>query len=289
VTRPLYRSDATRRQIQAWCEQRLTRWDTPHQREAVGTTLGETHLLSTGHGATTVLYLPRTNFNAATSLPLLDALAAAYQVVAADVPGQPGLSAAELPAGDRMTAYGAWVGELVNHLRVDRLVLMGHSLGAAIALAAEPAGVTGLVLVDPAGLIRLRVGAPVLAATLPWLLGPSRARSARLLQHLHAAARRPADDAVEWMTLAARGSRTAGAPGPLPAVTVQRWRAVPRRVLSGEQDCFLPVQRLRAAVEAQLGVELQTLSGAGHLAPDEQPKQIVAAVTSLVRQDAGGR
>ncbi|MGY1884960.1 alpha/beta fold hydrolase [Blastococcus sp. SYSU DS0753] len=288
MPRPLYRSDTAHQEIRAWCIRRLTDWDTAHQRTVVDTTLGQTHLLSAGSGDTTVLYLPGTNFNAATSLPLLAALASEHRVVAADVPGQPGLSAGARPGGDRMAAYGAWVGELVEHLRTDRAVLMGHSLGAAIALAAQPAGVAGLVLVDPAGLVRLRVGSAVLAATVPWLLRPTPARSARLLQHLHAPNRRPADDAVEWMTLVARGTRTAGAPGPLPAATVRRWRAVPRRVLSGEKDCFLPVPRLRASVRTQLDTEVQLLPDAGHLAPDEQPEQIVAAVTSLVRRDAGG-
>ncbi|MGY2002094.1 alpha/beta fold hydrolase [Blastococcus sp. SYSU DS1024] len=283
MPRPMYRSDDARQEITAWCERRLTRWDTPHQRAVVDTALGGTHLLSAGRGDTTVLYLPGTNFNAATSLPLLAALAAEHRVVAADVPGQPGLSDGARPAGDRMAAYGTWTGELVEHLRAERLVLVGHSLGAAIALAAEPAGVTGLVLVSPAGLVGLRVGAPVLAATLPWLLRPTPPRSASLLRHLHAATRRPADDAVEWMSLVARCTRTAGAPGPLPAATVQRWRATPRRVLSGEEDCFLPVPRLRAAVRAQLDTGVQTLPGVGHLAPDEQPEEVVAAVTSLVR------
>jgi pimeloyl-ACP methyl ester carboxylesterase len=287
VTRTLYRSAAARQEIRAWCESRLTGWDTAHRRAVVDTASGETHLLLAGRGDTTVLYLPGTNHNAATSLPLLAALAVGHRVVAADVPGQPGLSSATRPAGDRMAAYGAWAGELVDHLRADRLVLVGHSLGAAIALAAPPAGVAGLVLVDPAGLVRLRVGAPVLAATLPWLLRPTPARSARLLQHLHGATRRPTDDAVAWMTLVARGTRTAGAPGPLPTATVRRCRATPRRVLSGEQDCFLPAPRLQAAVRTELDSEVRTLPGAGHLAPEEQPEEIAAAVTGLARRDAG--
>ncbi len=289
MTRSLYRSDATRREIRTWCDRRLAHWDVPHERATVDTAAGETHLLTAGRGDTTVLYLPGTNHNAATSLPVLAALATGHRVVAADVPGQPGLSAGARPAGDPMAAYGAWAGELVGRLRAGRLLLVGHSLGAAIALAAPPAGVAGLVLVDPAGLVRLRVGARVLAATLPWLLRPTRARSARLLQHLHAATRRPADDAVEWMTSVARGTRTSGAPGPLPPAVVRRWRAVPRRVLSGAQDCFLPVPRLQAAVRARLDTELQILPGAGHLVPDERPEEVVGAVTGLAGPGRGSR
>ncbi|SNS30694.1 Pimeloyl-ACP methyl ester carboxylesterase [Geodermatophilus saharensis] len=280
----LYRTAASGDAVRAWCEHRLVAWPTAHERSVLDTGLGETHLVVAGHGDTTVLYLPGTNMSAATSLPVLSALAARHRVVAADVPGQPGLSAGVRPGGDRLACYGAWVGELVAHLHADLLVLVGHSLGAAITLAAEPDGVAGLVLVDPAGIVRLRVGASVFAATLPWLLRPTTARSARLVRQLHGPGRHPADDEVEWMTLVARTTRTSAAPGPLPAAVLRRWRATPRAVLSGERDCFLPAPRLRDAVRRHLDVELQVLPGTGHMAPDEQPEAVVAAVDTL-----GGR
>ncbi|MGY1696125.1 alpha/beta fold hydrolase [Geodermatophilus sp. SYSU D00814] len=287
MDRSLYRTAASREAVRAWCEGRLAEWPTAHERSELDTRLGATHLVVAGQGETTVLYLPGTNVSAATSLPVLSALAAGRRVVAADVPGQPGLSAGVRPSGDRLAGYGAWVGELVAHLHAGRLVLVGHSLGAAIALAAEPDGVAGLVLVDPAGVVRLRVGASVLAATVPWLLRPTTARSARLVRQLHGSGRHRADDEVEWMTLVARSTRTSAAPGPLPASVLRRWRRTPRAVLSGERDCFLPVPRLRDAVRRHLDVELQVLPGTGHMAPDEQPEAIVAAVDALGGRGAG--
>ena len=104
----------------------------------------------------------------------------------------------------------------------DRLVLVGHSLGAAAALAADPAGVQGLLLLDPAGLTRLRVRPGTLAATLPWLLRPTPARSARLLAHMHAEGRAPSPQHFEWMTLVARNVRTSLAPSPLPGAVLDR-------------------------------------------------------------------
>jgi pimeloyl-ACP methyl ester carboxylesterase len=277
----LYRTAAGRRDVQRWCEDQLDRWTIPHERRVIPTAAGETHLLAAGAGELTVLYLPGTNFNAASSLSLVTALAEHCRVVVADLPGQPGLSDGARPGGDRLAAYGRWADQVVAEVEGSRLVLAGHSLGAAVALAATPGEPEALLLVDPAGLIGLRVGASTLRATLAWWARPTPALSARLLDHMHAAGRHASELHVEWMTLVARHTRTAGAPGPLPADRVERWRKRPRTVLSGAQDCFLPVGPLAQAVRTRLGVELTVLEDAGHLAPEEQPGAVVAAVAVL--------
>jgi pimeloyl-ACP methyl ester carboxylesterase len=277
----VYRSAAGRSAVQQWCEAQLDGWPTPTQRAVVGTRLGPTHLLTAGSGEVTVVYLPGTNANASTSASVVTALARRHSVVVADVPGQPGLSAANRPGGRRLAAYGAWAGEVIASLRRDRVVLVGHSLGAAIALSTDPSGVAGLVLLDPAGIIRLRVNPAVLAATSAWLLRPAPARSARLVQHLHAGSWEPSAREVEWMTLVARHTRTSLAPFPVAAAVVRPWCTVPRRLLSGQHDTFLPVRRLRAAARQKLDVELEVLDGAGHLTTEERPESVVAAVDGV--------
>jgi pimeloyl-ACP methyl ester carboxylesterase len=279
----LYRTAAGRDHVRAWCSDQLDGWTTPHDRTIIATTAGETHLLSAGAGELTVLFVPGTALNAATSLSLVTALAGAHRVVVADVPGQPGLSAGMRPRGNRLSAYGRWVDEIVAHLQADRLVLAGHSLGAAITLAADTSGVAGLLLLDPAGLIRLRVSPSVLAATLPWLVRPTPSSSARLLRQLHGPGWQPSATHIEWMTLVARHSRSTLAPRGLPASSLRRWQAFPRTVLSGELDCFLPVGSLRKAVREKLATDLQVLQGAGHLTPEERADEIVQAVLPLVR------
>ncbi len=275
----LYRAPAGREAIRAWCTARLDAWAVPHERRTVPTQLGETSLVTAGEGPATVLYLPGTNFNAASSLTLVDMLATRLRVVVADLPGQPGLSAGRRP-GDRL-AYGAWIAEIVAAVAGDRLVLAGHSLGAAAALTADPAGVHGLLLLDPAGLIRLRVRPGTLLATLPWLARPTPARSARLLAEMHARSCAPSPEHVEWMTLVARHVRTSLAPSPLPRALLDRWRDTPRAVLVGEQDCFLPARPLATATRARLGVDLDVVTRAGHLLPEDQPQRVVDAVTAL--------
>jgi pimeloyl-ACP methyl ester carboxylesterase len=275
----LYRKPEGEQAIRSWSTARLDAWTVPHERRIVSSALGQTSLVTAGDGPATVLYLPGTNFNAASSLPLAGALAARLRVVVADLPGQPGLSAGRRPPGLR--AYGAWIDEIVAGLDVRRVLLAGHSLGAAAALTADPAGVHGLLLLDPAGLIRLRVGLGTLGATLPWLMRPTPARSARLLALMHARGRAPSPEHVEWMTLVARHVRTSLAPPPLPPEVLDRWRDTPRAVLCGDQDCFLPVPRLADAVRRKLGVDLDVVAEAGHLTPEDQPERVAEAISAL--------
>src|SRR5688500_7727550 len=97
----LYRSPADAARIQGWCRERLDAWPVRHDNKFLGTSLGHTHLTWAGaaHAALCV-YLPGTNFNAATSTTVLTSLAARWRVVCVDLPGQPGLSGAERPADE---------------------------------------------------------------------------------------------------------------------------------------------------------------------------------------------
>ncbi|WP_371637666.1 alpha/beta hydrolase [Streptomyces zaomyceticus] len=83
---------------------------------------------------------------------------------------------------------------------------------------------------------------------------------------LSSASPRPA--LVDWMTFVARHARSSGAP----ALARVPSRSVPRRVVTGEHDVFLPPRRLRAAVHRTLGVELGVVEGAGHLVIEEQTR-----------------
>jgi pimeloyl-ACP methyl ester carboxylesterase len=288
----LYRSAVAEAAVQRWCAERLAAWSTPHGTQWVETVLGRTHLVRLGEGRDSCLVLPGTNFGSATSRPLLDALAQRFTVYAADLPGQPGLSAADRPRAER-EGYAAWVDEVVAHVRAQsriagepggpgRLVVVGHSRGAAVALTARPETVDGLVLVSPAGLCRVRVTPQVLAATLPWLARPTPSRSTRLVR-LMSGRQVAAVDAstAEWLTLVARSTRTTGAPGPLPAGDLARWRDHATPVLVGAEDVFFPPARLRPPAVELLGVRPVVVSGAGHLLADQAPTVVLEAAARL--------
>ena len=137
-----YRSPAGAEQVHDWCCSALGRWAVPHHTHSVGTSLGTTHVVTLGEGTRACVYLPGTNFNASSSTVVLCALAAKFRVYAADLPGQPGLSAADRP-DDEHAGYARWVTEMVDWVKHrdghTQIFLAGHSRGAAVALSADPA------------------------------------------------------------------------------------------------------------------------------------------------------
>ncbi|KGN42231.1 alpha/beta fold hydrolase [Knoellia aerolata] len=282
----LYRSPAHARQVREWCRRRLGVWDVPHDTDHVETSLGRTHLTWAGApGDVVCLYLPGTNVNAAVSTTVLTELSGRFRVVCADLPGQPGLSAAGRPP-DEVAGYGRWTGEVVRHVRHRhpraRLVLMGHSRGAAAALSVDPPDVDALVLVSPAGLARVRLTPLVLRRSTAWLLRPSPARSRRLVDLMAGASGDPGlEPMVDWMTVVARCTRTTGAPGPLPSDVLDRWRGRPVRILAGALDVFFRPARLAEAA-VRIGARLDVVEDAGHLLVDQRPDLVATAVTELV-------
>ena len=86
----IYRTREGRQAIRAWCQARLSDWNSPHHARLVPTTVGDVHVVTAGNGPDLVL-LPGTNFAAATWLDLVASLAARHTVHAVDLPGQAGL------------------------------------------------------------------------------------------------------------------------------------------------------------------------------------------------------
>jgi pimeloyl-ACP methyl ester carboxylesterase len=281
----LYRSPAAHERIRAWCTERLEAWPVAHTRTTVGTSLGETAVVSAGTGGSALcVYLPGTNFNAATSTALLGALAQRCRVVAVDLPGQPGLSSERRPR-DEVGAYAQWVAELLRSCRTEhpqaRIVLAAHSRGAAVALTAPPEELAGLALLSPAGILAVRPSLAMLRATIPWLLRPGEGTAGVLAGYMSGPGHRPSAELVEWLDLVARCTRTTGAPGALPPETLARWHARPVRVAVGENDVFFPARRLAATARAALGAQPTVVRGAGHLLVDEEPEIAADLVTAM--------
>ena len=279
----IYKDADGEARVRDWCEARVERgpWS---QRRTVPTDLGSTHVASVGEGDRSVLWFPGTNFNAATCGALAEHLCGSFRFHVADLPGQPGLSDARHPGKDRVARYGAWADQVTAALRASGegpVVIAGHSLGAAVALAATPsADLAGTVLVSPAGLRSVTITPKLLAVSVPWFLRPTERRSAALLRYMHGESFPLDGDLIEWLTIAARHSRQVGAPGPLPRSVVERWRdrAV---VLTGTGDRFFSPARLRPTAEQSLGTPVEAVDGAGHLLPDERPDRVASALEAV--------
>jgi len=157
-----------------------------------------------------------TGFNAAVALPWLRALSVHWATTVVDLPGRPGLSDPRRPRRDRLAWYGRALDEILAAMDADRVVLVGNSLGAAVALAAASPRITARALVSPAGFIRLSVDPELALASAVWLLRPTVEHTRRMLRLFVAPGADPPESDVEWMALMATWCGTTLAPPPCP-------------------------------------------------------------------------
>lgn len=280
----IYRSNAGRTAVDAWCAGELDRRLPSAYRRVVDSPLGPTHLTTLGTGPQDMLLLPGTNMNAATSIPVIRALAGSCRVTVPDLPGQPGLSAGDRPGLDLVGGYRAWLDQVLAAVGDGPVLLAGESRGAAVALCASPGpGIGGLLLTAPAGFVDARFSPGMLRASLPWLLRPTPARSARMLATMYGEkVVADHDRLVEWMTLAARHTRSSLSPSPLPDGVVAGWRETPCQVLVGEHDRLFAPRRVQPAVTGLLRAATTVVPGGGHLLSHTDPEAIADAASTLL-------
>lgn len=281
----IYRTEKGHAEVRDFATRLIDQWQIAHEVSELTGPLGPTHVLSAGKGPPLVL-LAGTNFCAATSLHLIEMLARTHHVHAVDLPGQPGLSHHERPRRTHV-AYGAWLADLLPKIADTPPVLVGHSLGAKVALSGLAAGAdtAGTVLVDPAGLTWLNVTASIMRPTIPWLRHPGPNTSDALLQMMMAPGHRPCSDVTTWTTLVGRHVRTSLAPRPLSKRTIrgQHGRVT---VVTGAHDAFLSARRLSRAVSSKLPTaQFRLIPDAGHMLPHERPDAITAAVIEMSAND----
>lgn len=102
----------------------------------------------------TVILLHGSSMNSAMWLDDIKALSAYYQVIAIDIPGEPGKSdEGQLPFDTN--DYVCWLSEIFSLLKISKATLIGNSLGGWIALKfsiSHTECVEKLVLLAPAGI-----------------------------------------------------------------------------------------------------------------------------------------
>lgn len=218
---------------------------------------------------------------------------------------RPGYRSSPHPAGD-FNANARVVLAEMDAAGIDEAVLVGHSYGGGVALAAAgqaPDRVSGLVLVASVGpgclsgwdtLLAAPIAGPV-CAVAAWWLTPwlARARLARIRRLRD----RPLDPAeyVNW-DIWAQASHEHGAMwrtflteqralvhGLDDLVTgIQRVRA-PALVLADPADSMVPVATARALRDLLPGARLQLIGNGGHHLPRRTPEAVADAITEFLQ------
>jgi pimeloyl-ACP methyl ester carboxylesterase len=283
----VYKSPHGHLAVRQWCSDALARAGFPVTSTTVDTSAGRVALASAGRGEPRLVVVPGTGFNAAVALPWLRALSARWAATVVDLPGQPGLSDPRRPRRGRLAWYGRVLDEILTAAGLDGVVLVGNSLGAAVALAACSPRIAARALVSPAGIVRLSVDPALALASARWLLRPTAEHTRCMFRLFVAPGEDPPEAEVEWMTLMAASCRTTLAPPPLPAGLLARRVGRPCVVGTGEHDRFLPPRRLAPALRQVMGLDLRILPGMGHLATPGHLDDVVSLVTEVADQSAG--
>jgi len=212
----------------------------------------------------------------------LDALADVAQVLAPDLPGHGPLGGRGRPS---IAAYAEWLDAFLAAVTEEPAVLVGHSMGGAVAQA--------LALLRPerlAGLVLLATGARLrVVARLVELLRHDPRESQSLIQDLSFGAAA----APECAALVARVLRE----GP-PLVTLGDFLAcdrfdvrerlaairIPTLVVAGTADRLTPSRYARLLAATIPGARLVEIEAAGHFPQLEQPEPVNAAIRAFLAE-----
>jgi pimeloyl-ACP methyl ester carboxylesterase len=277
----VYKNPRGRDAVLRWCADALAGADFLLTTATVDTGAGRVALTSAGTGAPRVVVVPGTGFNAAVMLPWLRALSGRWATTVVDLPGQPGRSDPHRPRRGRLAWYGRALDETLAAMDADRVVVVGHSLGAAVALAADSPRIAARALVSPAGIMRLSVDPKLALASTMWLLRPTPANTRRMLRLFVAPGLTPPEAEVAWMALMAACCRTTLAPPPLPADLLARRAQRPCAIGIGEHDRFLPPRRLVPAAHRTMNLDVRIFPGVGHLATPDQLDEVLSLVAEV--------
>jgi pimeloyl-ACP methyl ester carboxylesterase len=205
------------------------------------------------------------------------------RVIAPDLPGHGQSDRWHAPDDVSIAMYRDAVGTVCAQLKVERAILMGHSMGALIALdaaAAWPERVAGLILVN--GGVRL----PVASEVFVKLTGDF-TRFGKWLGRVVWSPATPRDVVERWGTLAFTADQE---------ITLADFRAVerydgavaatrvhtPTLVLGGEDDLMTPPKLTRELASAITGARAVVVPEAGHMIVQEQPERFFAELESFL-------
>jgi pyruvate dehydrogenase E2 component (dihydrolipoamide acetyltransferase) len=223
----------------------------------------------------------------------LDAVAAAAPVIALDLPAH-GQSDARLPGRGSLADLAGFVLRFLDAIAVERVHVVGHSMGGALAAQmalAAPQRVVSLVLVASAGL-----GAEINAGYIDGFVGAATRRELKpVVEQLFAdpslVSRQMLDDLLKYkrldgvpQALTALGTALFGggsqAARPVPQLA---GRGTPLTVLWGREDRIIPAAH---AANAPEGARVRLFDGAGHMVMMEKAGEVNALILGQVKSAA---
>lgn len=242
TTKSIYKSRAGKEKVMALYDQVLSQWPVPCEQIHVPTRHGDTFVVASGKAAAPpMVLLHGSGSNSATWAHDVIEYSEHYRVYAVDILGEPGKSAENRFSWDG-PAFTEWLADVLDGLGVDRVILVGMSLGgwAAMKYAIDqPDRVEEAILICPSGIHPPRLSFVVRAVGFS-LLGDWGLNRMKRFVFQDAALSEEAD---LFFTLVAKHFRyRAGAPRLFGDEELARL-TMPVLFLAGEKDVLLDSQK----------------------------------------------
>lgn len=239
---------------------------------------------------------------------VMPGLARDCRVLAPDLLGH---GESDAPRGDySLGSFATQVRDLLVALDIDRVTVVGHSLGGGVAMQLAyqyPELAERLVLVSSGGLGRevswfLRAAALpgaeyVMPVVFPGFVRDIGDRFSRAVEGLGWRSPRVAEMWASYSSLMDVGHRAAFVrtvraviePGGQAVNATNRLylaAEVPTMIVWGDRDPIIPVAHAHAAHDAMPMSQLEIFEGAGHFPQSEQPQRFIDSVLDFVRTTA---
>lgn len=252
------------------------------------------HFEDQGEGVPTLIFLHYWGGSARTWDAVVAALPARYRTVRPDLRGWGQSQRFETPATPIAFSLDAFADDVLNvvqALRLDHYVLVGHSMGGKIAqriASRRPVGLSGMVLVAPAPPTPLNMPEDALAAMVRAY--DSVASVELAIDHMLTA--RPLSPAQRQQVIEDSLQGMPDAKRAWPQFTSREDIAesvarieVPVAVIAGTLDKVDSVTTLQAELLSRVPhAALHELTDIGHLSPLEAPSEVAAIIDQFIRQ-----
>lgn len=283
----LYRSVDGYAAVMSAYDANLERWPTPYQSLTLPTRHGETHIIASGApDAPPLILLGGAGANATRWLPNIGALSRAFRTYSVDGLGETGKSASNRPSY-RGAAYGEWLVDLFDGLKLERANVTGISRGGWLTLkiaSFAPERVSRIVPMSAQGLAPLSLR--FLLHMAPILLFPTEGNILRLIR-FSTSPHLPIDERLaERIRLIFKHYRSNRSYVPDFTDAELRRISAPTLLIWGEYEAAY--NRTRATERAQRLIPhlcVEVIPNAGHTVSDDQPEIVNSRIVEFLLAD----
>jgi pimeloyl-ACP methyl ester carboxylesterase len=270
----------------------LKRLIVPYESLTVDTRFGSTHLLVAGSfNSPPILMLHGMGSHAGGCWPLINSLARDYRIYAPDAPRHLGKSE-PFRLSSRGDDYGMWLTDILDAFEVERVNLVGFSLGGWMVLKLAtfaPERIIKVVLLSPIGVEHFRIEYLLRAPfyLLRMMIHPTKESIQKFVRIV--AGPTASSSAVEEITEAGltfiRHFRMPGFPY-RPSKRVLQNLEAPALVLMGQHDAFCEPRKVLTRLDRHMpNVVSEIIPGIGHVLYLEKPALVNQKIITFLRED----